>query len=167
MKKTVTVLNITKDVYIENSNIVETLKNDIKHYGPWEVELHINHTMVEYIEQLLELIGEDYRPCIHTTSDVKHGFVDIYTRDNADRYHKTLTRRFLVDDTTFDKTELDNEVLTNKSISYLVMNRLTLCHFKSRKLTDDYGGSAYYQSYHKIPIAISELTDFGKIDILS
>lgn len=119
--------------------------------------------MVKFIPNILHIIGNEYKSKLITSSEPNYGEIEIVSGDGT----KTKIQ-FVRNITNIKIGKLDSELATKAyKIQYLIMNRNTFGLFMSSVETDDYmNDPAFYHSYKKIPIAISEFTSTGTVELV-
>lgn len=150
---------IGKESYVFNKNIKKEIDeilfcNTIR-------KIVIGFDMVQYLPDLMEIIGDDYKNIISAISECEPGYVKFFTRDN-----ELLIVKYIESVSTIKTDDIDKGIIIDKP-DYLIMNRNTLVMLSNAKPDniDDYlmNKNAYYHSYNKVPIAICEFLETGKI----
>lgn len=128
-------------------------------------KISVSFDMIEYIPDILEITGEEYKSRINISAKLDPGSISLSARGGLEM----IVEMIILDYGGVDTKHLNEEIIM-QSPSYLVMNNNTLyilSKFCENDIDEyDESKSAYYHSYRKIPIARSEFLPTGIIELV-
>lgn len=124
----------------------------------------IGFDMVKYLPKIINIIGDDYKRIISAIDDCNSGCIKFITSVG-----KNYEIKFIEKVSKINTLNLDRSILIDNP-SYLIMNNntLTILSNSNPDEIDKYlmNNNAYYHSYYKVPIAICEFLETGKIETM-